>query len=1193
MKKGVLLVSILLVLTLFTILSVNAIYEPQASQSDSLELNSQQISPQLTPLVSDILNGIQDYAPHFPEEPRYNGFIVSFPEEPVLLYQKNLNIEVKPKNLLNLWGLLSQPDEITVYKNNLIRAHDSVKQRFSSDKVGTDFYGIYNGLVLYITESECNKLVQQGLVQACYKNYEVKAMLDDSVPLIKADQVWKLKDGQNKNITGQGITIAIIDTGVDYTHPDLQGKIIRQDCYCMGYPGYRDSCCPNGQDEQHGSGSAMDDYGHGTHCASIAAGTGEASNGEYTGVAPGADIEAIKVLDSNGAGFTSDIVAGIEKAVQDNVSIISMSLGAYPSFGENCYADILSTVSDNAVDAGVTVVVAAGNAQSYISIAAPGCAKKVITVGASCKPGEGGYYCKGGDEAIVLFSSKGPTNNFWIKPDVVAPGFDICAAKSSQGKIGDDCYQGQGDYVSLSGTSMATPHVAGLIALIKQKNPSWTPQEIRNALENDAVSLTYGSLPSSTNQQFYDILTQGYGRVDAFATVLSPKPQIAILDTGGIVNGTINITGTASGDDFMKFILEYGLGTEPRNWNTITIGNESIINGSLGSFNSSICNGICTIRLTVYSKWSFRFSGKPSQDRTIIGVNQPVVGCNSCVACTLETLFPSVSMIILTDNIRSKIGIGPSACIYLEPPSRDNLTLNCNSKKIIFDSSFMDGGGTGIYLFEMNSVKIKDCWIENFGHGSGIVTTYSEHIHLTNNKLNNNSHGLIIYNPPWNEDASIFKPFYNHDIDTSNQVNGKPVYYYFDKKNIQINNRVLGHLTLAFCSNVTVINNRLDCSDEISLKYVNDTKISNNIKEKGTCTPAATGITAWYGSDILIEKNRIKQISTGVAMAHGKNTIISGNYFIGAKESDTGILDVKSENLIIKNNSVYTFWIGIMENSGSSNVTIIQNQVQSFGRSLSMNKPPNKIIIQHNSFISGNYEKVYVNEPIELSYNQQGNYWGRSTYPYFCEYGNQNASCINNWDSNSPDVIDSYPLNQSYFLESWPANETNHLVCYMEGRTCVDYLRRYPSYCVGNSVHSYLCLNNRCVLNDAIPVCSSNQKCVNGTCVSQQTNLTQCVQYGGVCINAVSCPSGYAPASYSCQNIVSTTSESVTGSGIFDTVTQPSSQDSNQPQIQTICCMKTQIPLQPISITASAIKQFGETYNQVFTKIWGFVKNIF
>lgn len=261
----------------------------------------------------------------------------------------------------------------------------------------------------------------------------------------------------------------------------------------------------------------FDDRGHGTHVASIAAG-----NGVLKGVAPDARLFAYKVLNAWGWGFSSDIIAAIERAVESRVDgdstndihIINLSLGrnCYGTYNKECGPDDpISSAVDRAVDAEIVVVVSAGNSgPSAQRIGSPGTARKAITVGAVDK-----------DKRIANFSSRGPVvfdSETIIKPDIVAPGVDICAARagynsstslSSRGGSEDGCYDG---HTSKSGTSMAAPHVAGLVALIKQMHPIWSPEDIKNVLRTTGVNLGY------------DPNTQGYGLVDAFAAVSIPSP---------------------------------------------------------------------------------------------------------------------------------------------------------------------------------------------------------------------------------------------------------------------------------------------------------------------------------------------------------------------------------------------------------------------------------------------------------------------------------------------------------------------------------------------------------------------------------------------------------------------------------------------------------------------------------------------
>jgi len=213
----------------------------------------------------------------------------------------------------------------------------------------------------------------------------------------------------------------------------------------------------------------------------------------YIGVAPGAYLWNVKVLNQHGWGYTSWVIDGVEYAAYgpDNISntgdeadIISMSLGGYPEPEEE---DPLCQAVNEAVEQGLVVAVAAGNEYDYFSISSPGTASKVITAGASDK-----------EDELAYFSSKGPTIDFYVKPDVLAPGVDIIAPRASGTSMG---YPINEYYTRASGTSMATPHIAGAAALILQANPDWTPKEVKNALISTADDLGY------------NVYEQGGGRI--------------------------------------------------------------------------------------------------------------------------------------------------------------------------------------------------------------------------------------------------------------------------------------------------------------------------------------------------------------------------------------------------------------------------------------------------------------------------------------------------------------------------------------------------------------------------------------------------------------------------------------------------------------------------------------------------------
>lgn len=318
------------------------------------------------------------------------------------------------------------------------------------------------------------------MISMIQENGEVKVSLDTSVNYIKAKQVW------SAGYKGAGEVIAVIDTGIDATHQDLDGgKVI----------GWKDYV--------NGRTTPYDDHGHGTHCSSIAAGTGEASGGAYTGVAPEASLVGVKVLDSAGSGTEANVISGIQWCVDNKatygIDVISMSLGIDRDCGGTC--SVCQAV-DNAWNAGITVVVAAGNSGSArMSVGCPGNAWKVITVGA----------IDDSTGSIASFSSRGPTLDTRLKPDICAPGVSITAAKANS----------VNQYVAMSGTSMATPHMAGVAALlIDAKGGSVSPNLVRGAVISTAVD-------KGTAGPDIDY---GWGIVDAYAAyqwIINP-PSVSV-----------------------------------------------------------------------------------------------------------------------------------------------------------------------------------------------------------------------------------------------------------------------------------------------------------------------------------------------------------------------------------------------------------------------------------------------------------------------------------------------------------------------------------------------------------------------------------------------------------------------------------------------------------------------------------------
>ncbi|WP_405917201.1 S8 family serine peptidase [Streptomyces sp. NBC_00728] len=274
----------------------------------------------------------------------------------------------------------------------------------------------------------------------------VKADMAESNAQIGTPKAWEA------GLTGKGVTVAVLDTGVDTSHPDLAGRVTQTRSFIDGQ-------------------EVADRNGHGTHVTSTIGGDGAASDGKEKGVAPEATLAVGKVLSDEGSGSESQIIAGMEWAARDvHAKVISMSLGSSePSDGTDPMAAAVDTLSK---ETGALFVIAAGNTGTPSSIGSPGAADSALTVGAVDSADEAAY-----------FTSAGPRyGDNALKPDLSAPGVGILAARSQ-------LVDGSGYYTSMSGTSMATPHVAGVAALLAQEHPDWTGARLKDALMSTSKQL--------------------------------------------------------------------------------------------------------------------------------------------------------------------------------------------------------------------------------------------------------------------------------------------------------------------------------------------------------------------------------------------------------------------------------------------------------------------------------------------------------------------------------------------------------------------------------------------------------------------------------------------------------------------------------------------------------------------------------
>ncbi|WP_405689360.1 S8 family serine peptidase [Streptomyces sp. NBC_01185] len=398
--------------------------------------------------------------------------------------------------------------------------------------------------------------------------------LDRSVPQINAPQAWS--DGY----TGKGVTVAVLDSGYDSDHPDLAGRVTVSSNFL-------------------GGDTAEDDNGHGTHVASTIAGV----DSTYRGVAPDASLAVGKVCDNTGSCPTSAVLAGIDWAVNTvHAKVVNMSLGGPADETDPAIA----AINDLSASSGTLFVVAAGNDGEYGTgtVGAPAIADATLAVGAV-----------DADDELAAFSSRGPRpSDNAVKPDITAPGVSIVAAKTG------------GGHTAKSGTSMATPHVAGSAALVAQAHPDWSGEQIKTALMNSAE-------PNAKRSPYQ----QGTGRVDvgsaARQTVLASPANLTT--TAGWSDGagkdterTVTFTNAGDSDTTLDLALEKPLSptAQPGNAEQFSVDRDQVTVPAHGTATATV-----TTRATLlpHGPWSAVLTasqGGTPVTRTILAVNSAVPG---------------------------------------------------------------------------------------------------------------------------------------------------------------------------------------------------------------------------------------------------------------------------------------------------------------------------------------------------------------------------------------------------------------------------------------------------------------------------------------------------------------------------------------------------------------------------------------
>ena len=535
---------------------------------------------------------------------------------------------------------------------------NSIVSNLNRDEFDGKFYKNSNIAAGRISRKGIEKLNNNFNVERIDFDYVMKINLNDSNKMVNSTIVNTLRVNGNFNVTGKGISVCVLDTGVNYSLSNLGGGLGKK--VLAGY------------DFANSDTDPMDDNGHGTHIAGIIA-----SNGTLTGVAPDANIIAIKILDSSGGGLASSLMNGIQwcidNATKYNISVITMSLGCGTftnacDADTNCNADLIKTYVNDAVSKNITVISSSGNngdgtqgAGNSTAISAPACLSNVVSVGAVDKS--------------YLMASYGNRNNLsWL----VAPGSSIKSLRFNPNSCLSGCTC-SGETMTCSGTSMAAPHAAGIFALMRQ----YLRDENNSLMTNSQLK----DLLNSTGTPIVDSVTGlTYMFTDSYKALLrldTHAPYLNIFYPENKTYGSTNLSFNFSSLDVTLNSTWYNVD----NGNNITLtsntsvnlsnGNHIInlfANDTNGNFNSTNLSFVINTNLPVVtlnepSNNSFNYDGNVT------------FNCSS----TSNTEFKNVS---LWHNVTGNFILNETKTISgLSNYSLFNLT-NLNNTKIIWNCLF-------------------------------------------------------------------------------------------------------------------------------------------------------------------------------------------------------------------------------------------------------------------------------------------------------------------------------------------------------------------------------------------------------------------------------------------------------------------------------------------------------------------------
>ncbi|MDD3243633.1 MAG: S8 family peptidase [Eubacteriales bacterium] len=377
--------------------------------------------------------------------------------------QRTYSEKIDPVILSNVRINSLQRFRVILYANDHAGCRETLKQM---GVTLLDELPFIKGYYAEVPAGMITKLAQSDMIDY------VAADIDVKTQMYIAKKIAGVSEYHRKGITGRGVGIAILDTGI-YPHVDFTRPQNRIRSFV---------------DMVNMRQTVYDDNGHGTFVAGVAAGNGTGSKGKFTGIAPEADLYIVKTMDHNGNGSSSAVLKGMQwvadHAQKDGIRVLSLSLGS--TAGMLARDDAMVRGVEELWRRGITVITAAGNdGPGHSTITTPGVSNTVITVGALDDMRTEAY----DDDHVADFSSRGPVGR-WVKPDLIAPGVDIISTALPHRQMQSDTRKlGYADYTTMSGTSVATPVVSGMTALLLQQNPNWTPDQIKRYFMQNARRL--------------------------------------------------------------------------------------------------------------------------------------------------------------------------------------------------------------------------------------------------------------------------------------------------------------------------------------------------------------------------------------------------------------------------------------------------------------------------------------------------------------------------------------------------------------------------------------------------------------------------------------------------------------------------------------------------------------------------------